>query len=259
MNFNNIRAIIANDITTVIRVKWRFLELTYFPLSSILIWGLFAIQSRAYAAEAGLIVLVVNLFWSFSQLAQQQANILVMEDLWSFSIKHILIAGVSETEYIIAKLITSTSAAIIITSFLLLIANAFGAPLLANLGTVAAIAGIALLGSVSLAILISGTIIMLGKEYGFLSWSMLQVFVFLSAPFFSPDIFPVPIRWITEIMPFTYVFQSARAIATNVPVQNSTLLHALSAVIAYFIFAWPYYYYSFRRARKTGMLAKMSS
>jgi len=258
MKLNNILAVISNDAKIIRRVKWRILEVTYFPLTSILIWGLFALKSKQYAAEAGLIVLVVNLFWSFSQLAQQQANILVMEDLWSLSIKHILVSGVSEFEYLLAKLATSTSIAIIIGSLLMLVANAFGAPLLANFKTVITLAGIALLGSLSLAIVIAGTIMWMGREYGFLSWSMLQLFIFFSAPFFSPDLFPSAIRWITEIMPFTYVFEAARAIATHTAIPSANLTHAFFITATYFVLAWPYYAWSVRKAKKSGMLARIA-
>lgn len=203
-------------------------------------------------------MLVVNLFWSFCHLAQQQANILIMEDLWSLSIKHVLVSGVSEFEYILAKLITSTSAAIIVGTLLVLVANAFGAPLLANINTVVLVAGIALLGSLALAIAIAGSVMMMGREYGFLSWSMLQLFIFFSAPFYSPSIFPPAIRWITEIMPFTRVFEAARAIATHTPVSSSLLWHAFLITATYFVLAWPYYCFCFKRTRKSGMLARIA-
>lgn len=258
MNLNNILAIMWNDFKVVRRVKWRLIEITYFPITTILIWGLFAIYSRQYATEAGLIVLIVNLFWSFSELAQQQANILIMEDLWTLSIKHILVSGISVFEYIIAKILTSAIVAVAITTVLLIIANAFGAPLLNNLGYVISLAGIALLGSISLAIIVAGTVILAGREYGFLSWSSLHLFVFLSAPFFPAGVFPSSIRWITEIMPFTYVFQGARALATQAIMPSGLLSHAFIVALAYFVLSWPFYAWAVRRAKKTGTLARMT-
>ncbi len=258
MKLSNILAVFRNDARVIRRVKWRLLEITFFPVTTILIWGMFALHSRQYAVEAGLIVLIVHLFWSFCQLAQQQANILIMEDLWSLSIKHVLISGVSEFEYMIAKLCMSTTTAVCIGTILMLIASAFGAPLLANISVIVAMAGIALLGSIALAVIIAGSVMVMGREYGFLSWSLLQVFIFFSAPFFSPQIFPPYIRWITEFMPFTYVFQGARAFATGAPITGSMLIHALLITAIYFVLAWPYFFWAFRRTRKTGMLARIA-
>lgn len=259
MKLNNILAVMRNDARVIRAVKFRMLEISYFPLTTLLMWGMFALYSRQYAMEAGLIVLVVNMFWSFSQLAQQQANMLVMEDLWTMSVRHVFIAGVSEFEYILAKVLTSSTIAVTVTAVMILMANAFGAPLLAQLPTVIALAGIALLGSVALAVLITGAVFLFGREYSFLAWSSLHLFVFLSAPFFSPTVFPWWIRWVTEIMPFTYVFQGARAIATFTPLPQGLLTHALTIAVCYFVLAWPFYWNAFRIARKTGRLARISS
>ncbi len=258
MNLHNIIALIKNDALIIRRVKWRLLEITYFPLTTMLIWGLFALHSKQYAIEAGLIVLTVNLFWSFCQLAQQQANILIMEDLWTFNIKQILVSGVSEFDYLLAKLATSTTIAITIGTLLLFVANAFGAPLFANIKVVVTLAGIALLGSLALAVIITGIILSVGREYGFLSWSLLQLFIFLSAPFFNRELFPEAIRWITEIMPFTYIFESARAIATGTPVATGTLWHAFFITAAYFCLAWPFFAWSIKNAKKSGMMSRIA-
>jgi ABC-2 type transport system permease protein len=258
MNLNNIWAILKNDARIVRKVRWRMLEVTYFPLSTLLIWGLFALYSRQYALEAGLIVLVSNLFWSFSQMAQQQANMLMMEDLWTLSIRHVFVAGVTEFEYIVAKLMGSAAVAVCVSSVLLVIANAFGAPLAENLPVVLALAGCALLGSLALSTIIAGTVMMLGREYSFLSWSSLHIFILLSGPFYSTEVFPAAIRAVSEVMPFTYVFSGARALATGAPVTGELLTHAFLVAAAYFVLAWPYFAWAFRRARRTGTLAKVA-
>lgn len=259
MKLNNILAVVRNDTRVIRRVRWRMLEITYFPITTLLIWGMFALHSRQYALEAGLIVLVVNMFWSMCQLAQQQANMLMMEDLWTLSIRHIFIAGVTEFEYIVAKLVSSTTIAVTVMSVMLVLAQAFGAPLFANLSTVLALVGIALLGSLAMAVIIAGCVFMFGREYSFLSWSFLHLFIFFSAPFFSPTLFPSWLRWITEIMPFTYVFESARVIATGGVPAEGALVHALIIAAAYFVFAWPFYWLAFRMARRTGRLARIAT
>jgi len=256
MNWNHVVAVIRNDLRVLACVKWRWIEVTFFPISTLLLWGLFTLQSKAYAIEAGLIVLVVNLIWSFSHIAQQETNLLMMEDLWTLNIRHVLVAGVTEFEYIIAKLTLSTTTALIIGSIMAVIADAFGAPLSENLGSVLALGGIALLAATGIALLVASLVVMLGKDYGFLSWSSLHFFIFFSAPFFSHDLFPIVIKQVSEIMPFTYVFEAARALAVGAPV--TTLGHAFLVSVAYVIIAWPCYFLGFKRSRKTGMLGRIS-
>jgi len=259
MRLGNITAVMQNDARILKNSKWHAIEMFYFPVFNTLIWGFFSTYSKQYSAQAGLIVLIVNMFWTFTHLAQQEANMLVMEDLWSLSIKHVFTSGVTPFEYLFAKLASSAFIAIIVTSLLIFIANAFGAPLYLHLAQVIAISGVALIGSLALATLVSGTVLMLGKEYAFLSWSTLELFVFFSAPFYDPSILPKILQVITTIMPFTAVFAAARALATNTPLTKNILLSGLYTALAYFALTLIYYHFCIKHARKSGKLARISS
>ena len=232
--------------------------MSLFPITTLLLWGLFAMYSRQYAAEAGMLVLVGNLVWSFAHLAQQEANMLMMEDLWTFNLRHILTSGVTEVEYILGKLCSSTTIAVCVGVVMGVLAHAFGAPLAEYGWVTLALAVITLLGSVAMAVMIAGTVVIAGREYAFLSWSTLHFLVFFSAPFFSPSLLPASIRWITLFMPFTRVFEIGRAMATHAPVTGTMLGSAFLVVLVYFVLAWPYYLWSYKHARKTGMLARIA-
>src|SRR3989344_2169245 len=115
MKFYKIMALIYADMMLLRNSKWRFVEYVYFPVTTIIIWGLFSVYARSFAAEACVVVLVVNVLWNFGQLAQQHVNMQINEDSWSGSIKQIFVSGVSDMEYITARIISS-----IITSLLIL-------------------------------------------------------------------------------------------------------------------------------------------
>ncbi|HII72077.1 TPA: hypothetical protein HA265_04955, partial [Candidatus Woesearchaeota archaeon] len=116
---------------------------------------------------------------------------------------------------------------------------------------------VTLLASLSLAILVSALLLVLGREYGFLAWSALQIFILLSAPFFPVEIFPKAIQYIAYVMPFTDVFAGARMLATTGAVDSSLIMKGLIIAICYIIISWPLYFLSFKRAKKTGLLAKL--
>lgn len=259
MKLSNVFAVMWNDVSIIKGNKSRLLDIIYFPIITSLIWGLYANYTKQYAAEAGLVVLISNLYWTYSQLAQQQTNFLVMEDMWSMSIRQILVSGITEYEYITAKLLTTTVGATFIGTILLFINQAFGAPLITNLPVVVPLAFVALLGSLALAIVITGTVIAMGREYQFLTWSTLELFVFFSAPFYPASSLPWFLAWISKIMPFTYLFEGARTLATGGIVTNALISHALLIAAIYFILAWPYFTWCFKRARRTGQLARITS
>jgi len=256
MRWSKIAALMYRDSIVIRRVKFRIMDIIYFPLTTLIIWGLFAIYSRQMAAEAGLIVLIINIFWNFAHVAQTTSNVLMMEDIWSGSFKQVLLSGISEFEYITARLlssgITSIFVVLMLTSLsLLLDINFF------SVHTIFLIL-ITLIGSLSLAILIAAFVVFAGREYGFLVFSAMQLFIMLSAPFFPKEIFPKVLVYLSYIMPFTAVFEAARAFSTTGTVPLNLLLWGAAVTLGYFVFAWPMYYLSFRRSKRTGMLARMT-
>ena len=100
MDFNKIRALVHRDLLIIRRSKWRLVEIFYFPITTIIIWGFFAIHSKSFYFEAGLLVLIVNIFLNFAFVAQSTVNMQMMQDSWSGSLKQLFLSGVSEVEYV---------------------------------------------------------------------------------------------------------------------------------------------------------------
>lgn len=246
------------DFIILTRAKWRLVEAFYFPLTTIIIWGFFALYSKQIAAEAGLIVLVINIFWNFAYIAQSTANLQIMEDTWSGSLKQVLLSGINEFEYMIARLFTAIIISVGVMFLILLLSYSFAPELFAHTGQLAVLALITLLGSIALSVIIAAVYIATGREYGFLAWTALQLFILLSAPFNPVEIFPAIMQYIAYVMPFTFVFEAARMLVTANAVPDALLTKAFIVVLIYFIIGWPLYYFAFKRARRTGGLVRIS-
>ncbi|MFH1063660.1 MAG: hypothetical protein V1729_01115 [Candidatus Woesearchaeota archaeon] len=255
MRIGKILAIMYRDSICLRRIKFRLMDIIYFPLTTLIIWGLFAVYSRELAAEAGLIVLIINIFWNFAHVSQTTSNILMMEDVWSGSFKQVLLCGVSEFEYMIARILSSTIASTFVIMMMTSLSLLFGINFF-SVPTFLLIL-ITLIGSLALSVIIAAFVIFAGREYGFLVFSASQLFIMLSAPFFPKEIFPKAILYLSYVMPFTAVFEAARIFSTTGIVHSNLIWWGAAVAIGYFIISWPLYYLSFRRARKTGMLARM--
>jgi ABC-type polysaccharide/polyol phosphate export permease len=259
MRWSNIRALAYRDMKVLLTSKFRLVEIFYFPITTIIIWGFFSIYARGFSLEAGLMVLIVNIFWNFALLTQSSTNLLINEDVWSGSLKHVLLSGISEFEYLISRILSST-----VTS-LSILAIMFGMGFLwfgmetlaASLGALAFLSVITLVASIGLAIMVAALFIYAGREYGFLAWTFLQLFILFSAPFFAVTVYPEPIRTISTVMPYTRVFEATRSLTTTGVVDGGTLWIGLLIAIIYVIIAIPMYYYAFQRARRTGELVRM--
>ncbi|HIG98597.1 TPA: ABC transporter permease [Candidatus Woesearchaeota archaeon] len=255
MNVGRILALVYRDLLIIRRSKWRLVEIFYFPLTTMLMWGFYASYSASFAFEAGLLVLVISLFWNFAYVAQSTVNMQMMEDVWFGSLKQLFLSGVSEVEYVAARIFTATVVSAPVLALMAAVAFFSGWDFLSELPLVAAISALTLLTSLAMAVLITGMIVVLGRGYGFLSWTALQAFVLLSAPFFPREVFPGFLQPVSAVMPYTYIFEAARNLALGSPVGlwKPTLVAA-----AYFVFVWPVYIFCFRLARKNGNLVKLA-
>ncbi|MBI4167546.1 MAG: ABC transporter permease [Candidatus Aenigmarchaeota archaeon] len=261
MKINRVFALIYYDILVFSRAKWRVMEMFYFPITTVIMWGLFSAYMRSFAVEAGLIVLVLNIFWNFASVAQSNTNMQIMDDSWSGSIKQMLISGIRESEYIFARIISTTVISVALLGILLSMSlHMFDLRVIFEKPAVSSMLFLStLIASVAMSILIAAFIITAGKEYGFLSWTVLQIFILLSAPFYPVSVFPDWLQSITTVMPYTATFENARALAANNAIDNGLLARGLLISILYLALSLPVYFYAFKRARKTGYLVKLGS
>ena len=259
MRLYKIKALMYSDFMLIRNTKWKLFEFIYFPLTTILIWGLFSIYIKGYALQAGVIVLAVNILWNFAQVAQSHADMQINEDSWSGSLKQIIISGVSDFEYIASRVFSGAILSFAILALMLLMSLTFFdfSVVFNNPAAFSVIIVSTLIASMGLSIITAGAMIALGKEYGFLAWTILQVFILLSAPFYPVSVFPEFMRPIVSAMPFTNVFEATRNIIQN-NLNWSVVMNSVYVSVAYFIISLPFYRYIFKKARERGWLVRLS-
>jgi len=253
-----ISALIFRDFVIFTRSHWRLVEFFYFPITTVIIWGLFALFARKFSPEAGLMILVVNVFWSFSYICQSTINLQMNEDIWSGSLKQVLASGISELEYILARVISSSIISAIIMVLMLFVANLFGFSMKGKIWVIFHLASLTLVTSIALSVIIAAFIIFLGRDYAFLAWTILQLFVLLSAPFYPIDILPPSLQIVAQLMPFTRIFVGVRELVSTGWVDAPVLLEALVVALCYLVLSFPLYFLAFRRAKRTGKLVEMT-
>lgn len=259
MKFYKIFALMYADMLLVKNSKWRIMEYLYFPITTVVIYGLFSLFVSSYALEAGLIVFIVNIMWSFALLTQTHINMSMNEDSWSGSLKQIIITGVSDFEYIAARLLSSIIIAMVVLALLITVsANAFGLAIILQQWQVFALLFMStLIASLALSVFIAGAMVALGREYSFLAWTAMQIFILLSAPFYPVSIFPDFIKPLVLVMPYTHIFEATRAIISE-PAGLSIALPGFYVAAAYFLVSLPFYKYIFIKARQKGWLVRLS-
>jgi len=260
MKLYKIAALLYYDILVFKNSRWKIVEFVYFPVTTILIWGLFSLFVKDMEVEAGLVVLVVNIFWNFAYLAQSSVNMQMNDDTWSGSLKQILITGITEFEYLTARVVFAIlMSAAIMTIMLGISLYMFNVTLIVtHASEVLTLSALTLFASLALAVLLAAMIIAAGREYSFLAWSALQAFILLSAPFYPVSIFPEPVQAVSRLMPFTSIFEATRSLVSAGSVSSAVLTEGFLITVAYAVFSLLAYKIVFHRARKTGGLVRLT-
>lgn len=258
MRLYKILALMYGDLLLVKNSKYRIMEYLYFPISTVLIYGMFSIFVEEYAVEAGLLVFIANVLWSFALVVQSHVNMSMNEDSWSGSLKQIMASDVSAFEYITARVATSVIISVIVMLLLVAVsAWVFGIDIfITEWELFGHLTLSTLIVSVALSVFIAGAMIALGREYAFLAWTALQAFILLSAPFYPVSLFPEFMRPLINIMPYTNVFESARGIIAGADV-SASMNTALIIAVAYLAASLIFYRYIFKKSLQKGWLVRL--
>jgi hypothetical protein len=243
-------ALTKRGLISTLTDKGRLADLVVFPLSFLVMWGLF-VSSGSVPSEVAVPLLLVNLIWSVASSYQMQANFLLMFDLWSGEFLEMLRAGITQKHYRVAQLALGT----VIGSFNLLI---FYVALLLIFGVPHSQAvllfttlPIYYLASMGVGFAVSGLVLRFGKSYAFLTWTTMQLLIMISSPFTVLESLPKWLQLIALGSPFTYVFEFVRS-------GNAELLPlAFLISLAYFIAGAITYRSLFNEARRAGRLAAL--
>lgn len=257
-----IYALITYDFAITWESKWHIVEMFYFPITTLIIWGLFAKYAGGtggFAEEAAISILIVQIFWSFSSLSQSTITSQMMEDVWSGGIRELLITPLKPHEFLVARCFTAVwKSAIILLVLIFGGYYLFGISFfLSDPAFVIALSVLSLVVSIGIGVIIAALIVHLGVGYGFLSWSLLSLFMLLSAPFYPLSVFPEPVLTIAKFMPYTWIFESIRIYVSTGVVDTTLLVNAAALSFSYFAVSFPLFSIVFKKARVKGRLIRL--
>jgi ABC-2 type transport system permease protein len=242
------------------RRSWpRLLELAYWPVLQMCIWGFTAsfLASRmgSPAALAGATLLGGVLLWEVALRSQMGVAISFMEEMWSRNLGHVFVSPVRPRELVGALILISVirmAAGVlpaILVAWLLYAYNLFAmGPIVVLFFINLMIMGWAVaLGVVSL-------ILRHGAGAEALAWSVLFGLTPFSAVFYPVAVLPHALRPIALALPSAHVFEGMRGILLNGVVRWDHLVAAFALNAVWVAGAALLFARQFRQARLRGAL-----
>jgi ABC-2 type transport system permease protein len=242
------------------RRSWpRLLELAYWPVLQMCIWGFTAsfLASRmgSPVALAGATLLGGVLLWEVALRSQMGVAISFMEEMWSRNLGHVFVSPVRPRELVGALILISvirTAAGVlpaILVAWLLYAYNLFAmGPIVVLFFMNLMIMGWAVaLGVVSL-------ILRHGAGAEALAWSVLFGLTPFSAVFYPVSVLPHALQPIALALPSAHVFEGMRGILLNGVVRWDHLIAAFALNAVWVAGAALLFARQFRQARLRGAL-----
>ena len=256
-----IGALLLRYLLLVRRDPSRVVDMFYWPLIDILIWGLltwFVAQMGANLPNAIAVFLGAAILWNVFFRAAQDVSVSFLDDVWARSIVTLFASELTFAEFAAALMLVGgvkvviALAAMAATAWVLYAFNVFtlGWALLPFAGNLVIFGWI--LGMVSLAV-----ILRFGGRWAIISWSLPFLLMPVSSVFYPEAVLPPAIRAIAQASPANHVFEGMRAVVIEGRFASDRILLATAENVVYLLLASALVAWVFRIALNRGLLPKV--
>jgi ABC-2 type transport system permease protein len=241
----------------------RFLPLFLWPAIDITLWGFITkyfntLTARGVSFSSSLVGAV--LMWDFFIRTMQGVTMGFFEDVWSRNFLNLFATPLSIAEYLSGLVLSSILTCSLSLAVMVSVATiAFGfsfhvyGVMLVGFFLVLFACGIAF-GIVSI-----GVVLRLGSAAEWLVWTIPAIISPFVGVFYPLSTLPRWMRYISYLLPPSYVFEGMRSVILDRSIPWRGLLAGTGVSLLYILLACSYSIYEFRRAIRCGIIARYST
>ncbi len=261
MNVGRIAALITRHLFLYRRSFPRLLEIFYWPLLDLVVWGfitMYLAQDGKGLHAAVTFFLGALIFWDLLFRAQQGITISFLEEIWSRNLMNLFASPLTAGEFLAATMVMSVfkvaAVFIIMTCFALFFYsyNVFVMglsllPFVLNL-----IASGWLIGIVTMSV-----IMRFGQQAEVLAWGLVFLFQPISCVFYPLSVLPGWLQPLALANPAAYVFEGMRGVLLHHAVPWSDLGWATGLNVLYLFITIAMYQYTFAVCKDRALLVRV--
>ena len=200
------------------------------------------------------------LFWDFFIRIMQGVTMAFFEDVWSRNFLNIFATPLSISEYILGLIASSIATSIIgLIAMLVIAAGFFKLSFLIYGLTAIPFMLVLFLFGIALGIFGSALVLNFGPASEWFIWpipALISPFVGVLYPLST---LPQWMRLVSKILPPSYVFEGLRAIVSGGHASMASLFLGAILAVAYIFLAYMFFVRVYRRALRTGLIARYSA
>lgn len=261
MNVGRVSALIARHLFLYRRSFPRLLEIFYWPLLDLVVWGFITI----YLAQEGkgmhgavTFFLGALIFWDILFRAQQGIAISFLEEIWSRNLMNLFASPLTAGEFLAATMVMSilkVAAVSIIMAFAALLFYSYNVFLM-GLTLIPFVLNLIAAGWL-IGILTMSVIMRFGQQAEVLAWGLVFLFQPISCVFYPMSVLPA---WLTPLAfanPAAHVFEGMRGVLLDHTVPLAHLGWATGLNVLYLLLMIALYQYTFAVCKDRGTLVRV--
>jgi ABC-2 type transport system permease protein len=234
-------------------------EIVFWPIVNLLSVGLLTTFLEA-TPQTIIFVLVGTFALSTVQVCQLDVAYAVLFDMWSKSVKHQLVAPIRPWHLVLGSWLMGLVRGTAVFALQASVSHwAFGVNVLAHgPAPAAALLGGLLVSAAGVGLLVSTLLMLFGLRAEVSAWSGVSLVLLLCGVYYPVSILPAPFQAVAAAMPLTHFLEAFRAHLGYAPVFAAPLLRGYGLAVVYVAVGYALFAWAIQRARRTGMLLKLS-
>src|SRR3989338_228210 len=261
MSLTRIYALLLRYLYLYPRSIPRILDIVFWPIVDLLIWGwltLYLQQSRAGIPGIVSALLGAMVFWNFIQRSQQAVSIAFLEEVWERNLLNLFVTPVRVGEFLASTVLIGVVRLALIGGVLSIAALAFFRFNIFSFGLLLIPFAINLFvfGWV-LGLIATSIILRFGQSAQILAFALTMLIQPFVAVFYPVSVLPVFIRPVSLAIPAAHVFEGMRQVVITGVVPWSELIWATGLNIVWFLVSLWLFLKMFDYVRVQGHLHKL--
>jgi len=234
-------------------------EVVFWPVVSLLSVGLMT-AFLGVAPETTVFVLIGSLAFSVLQVCQLDVAYSVLFDMWGKSVRHQFLAPVRPWHMVLGAWLMGVLRGVAVFALLAVVSRwAFGVSFLgAGWASAAAFVLGLVLSAAGLGLIVSTLLLLFGVHAEVTAWSGVSLVLLLCGIYYPVSMLPAPLTTVAAAIPLTYFLEAFRADYGFPPTFATPWVWGYAIALVYVAGGYAAFGWAITRARRTGMLLKLS-
>jgi ABC-2 type transport system permease protein len=261
MKLHRIVAIFVRQMYLYKRSLPRLMEIFYWPLLDLVLWGFISLYLARYQGSLPNFVaffLGALILWDILFRSQLGISVSFLEDVWARNFLNLFVSPLKPGEYLVSLMLVSAVKIVLAGGIMSLLAWALYSfnVFVVGMSLIPFVINLVALGW-AIGIFTTSLILRFGQQTEILAWGIAILFQPVSAVFYPVAVLPPVLRFLARYVPSSYVFEGMREVIASGRLPVEKLLWATGLNAIYLVLVTVFFYWIFRAVKKKGLLARI--